>query len=200
MVVLGGILVDREIIVDLVFLLLEVLLEMGIVLGAQRDNDSCLSFIFLGVVVNALILVVIDIDHLKGARLDVGGLGSFFDHEEHFGKVLDGVGDYIVNEFVVDPDESGFDSLVGCRSGLGSQLSSGGGKFIEVRGDYFMQRLFFQLHLPEDHLVPLPLLDNLGLLIEEMLLLLLLLLRSGLNLLRTIGVEHLAIVLLHRYQ
>ena len=63
-----------------------------------------------------------------------------------------------------------------------------------------MQRLFFQLHLPEDHLMPLPLLDNLGLLIEEMLLLLLLLLRSGLNLLRTIGVEHLAIVLLHRYQ
>ena len=43
----GGVLIDGEIIVNLIFLFFEVFFEVSIILSPQRNHHSCLSFILL---------------------------------------------------------------------------------------------------------------------------------------------------------
>ena len=166
---------------------------MRVVLCSQRNYHPRLPLLLSLIVMNTFVFRAIHIDHLEGSRIYVGCFVAPLHDKQHLWQIFNRVGYHIVYKFVVDPNESCFDRLKCCTASLSGQLSRGRSKFIQVGCYYLMQRTFLQLHLPKYNSMSLPLLNNLRLLIEKVRLLL------HLHLLRFVHLEHLAVVLLHRY-
>lgn len=93
--------------VDLVFLLFEVLLEMFVVLSPHRNHNPSLPFLVALIFpVNAVILFALNSYDFEAAGVYAGVYKLLFGDEDYFGQIFDGIGDDTAHKLVVGPYSS----------------------------------------------------------------------------------------------